>query len=205
MDFHIKTIKHQIAATQRLVDSGLKQYVVQLIDLESRLEELENLEEQRKDTKIEVFSYRYKGVNAYIVPLGGSKHDYYYGKPSTQWDEQLAHRSKRHSVTFDLNKLTDGLYRLQGYDKCTGKSYYRYFKIENHKVVDDADTEKELLPPVVPNLPELEGSPKQIKWANDIREQMIKKFLDNDKELHSQFFTETSAKKYIDYHVKNNR
>ena len=48
MDFQIRTIKHQIAATQRLIDSGCKQYIVQLIELETQLENLIAEENSKK-------------------------------------------------------------------------------------------------------------------------------------------------------------
>lgn len=41
MNFQIRVVKNQIAATQRLIESGCKQYILQLIDLEIKLEELE--------------------------------------------------------------------------------------------------------------------------------------------------------------------
>lgn len=42
--FKINTIRHQIAATARLITSGIKRYIIQLIELENKLEILENTE-----------------------------------------------------------------------------------------------------------------------------------------------------------------
>ncbi len=46
MDFQIATIRHQIAATEQLIQKGLKHYIVQLIDLEANLEALEAAQEE---------------------------------------------------------------------------------------------------------------------------------------------------------------
>ena len=54
MNFQIRTIKHQIAATQRLIDSGCKQYIVQLIELETQLENLIAEENSKKPQQKQV-------------------------------------------------------------------------------------------------------------------------------------------------------
>jgi sorbitol-specific phosphotransferase system component IIBC len=51
MDFQLRTIKNQIAATKRLIASGCKQFIVQLIDLETKQEELETAIAQQQAAK----------------------------------------------------------------------------------------------------------------------------------------------------------
>lgn len=66
---------------------------------------------------------------------------------------------------------------------------------------DRSDTLAELLTSEI-ELPELEGSQKQIEWAESIRMQLVAKLKQSNKEMPNWVLTETSAKFWIDNRAK---
>lgn len=123
-------------------------------------------------------SYRSKGINAYLVKVGDAIESADYGTPATPEDAQRAHRSKSHTVTIDLAKKPDGLYK---YKEAIGhKSRYGWLLIQSGEIVEEYKSEAEALKAVKPEikLPELEGTEKQIAWATQIRNKFIQQIGD---------------------------
>jgi hypothetical protein len=129
-------------------------------------------------TTLTLGTYRSKGINAYLVPLHGLKFEATeidFGRPATNQDKALAHKSKAHNVSFDMSLKADG--------------YYRYKEASGHKVLDGWiliqdgditrgwDTEEDYAVAranaSVPDLPALEGTERQVAWATKIRAMVI--------------------------------
>ena len=124
-------------------------------------------------------SYRKKGINAYAVPLQGlqySPNDYDFGAPLTDADRCAAYKSGFHEVGVDLStsKFSDGYLKYreaighrssEGYVYVVAGEIAELWESEADYVIARATT--------IINLPALEGSPKQIAWAEGIRAKVI--------------------------------
>jgi len=128
-------------------------------------------------------SYRSKGINAYLEQVcGGSDQmdsvdvaSKDYGTPATKEDAEKAHRSKAHTVAIDLGSKPDGGYK---YKEAIGhKTKYGWLSIRGGEIVAEFASEAELLTSergqTGIDLPELEGSEKQVAWAEQIRKSFI--------------------------------
>lgn len=127
-------------------------------------------------------SYRSKGINAYLEQVcGGSDQmdsgviSKDYGTPATQEDVGKAHRSKAHTVAINLGVKPDGGYK---YKEANGhKTKYGWLSIRGGEVVGEFSSEAELLASergqAGIELPEMEGSEKQVAWAEQIRRSFI--------------------------------
>lgn len=121
---------------------------------------------------LELRSYRRKGVNAYLWPLGGGESDYDFGTPATEEDEQRAYKSKSHIVKIDLSTKPDGGYKSVEAWETRRRS--NYLLIKEGEIIEQYDSEAELLKALNPmKLPELWGSDKQVAWAESIRSKFI--------------------------------
>ena len=198
--FRINTIKNQIEATKRLIASGLKQYILRLIDLEARLEERIKLQQIELSNKAESAKFiKLSNDQEYIL----SSYDF-------------------HTLTGEILKkvciknLPNGFYRVESIGDI------RYILIKNqgitqrnmwseidcneyerkHGIQDPgwAQKKKDLARSKRDRsqMPKLEGSPKQIAWANSIRWNIIAKYDDKGLRCPEYIWLETSAKYYID-------
>lgn len=124
---------------------------------------------------LELETYRNKGINAYLLPLDTDIKLADYGRPATEEGAQRGHRGKAHTVVIDLSGKPDGGYK---YKEAIGhKTRYGYLLIEGGEIEAAFDTESELRSALMQDkgieLPELEGSDKQIAWATQIRDKFI--------------------------------
>jgi hypothetical protein len=92
----------------------------------------------------------------------------------------------------------DGIYEIQDAN-FGGRLRREYIKVENSEIVAREKSLDTLLAADVTNLPELEGSEKQVDWAFNIREKLIAKLKKANKDLPKWIYTTTSAKFYIDH------
>jgi hypothetical protein len=202
ISFKIRTIKHQIQACLRAIKNGLKSFVDRLIVLEAKLEAMMTTQTEPKTEPkyIELNSNRSKGINAYLVQEGSGYQHNDYGTPIDDENQQRAYRKKSHVVKVRIDNLADGIYRfVEAAGQYAHKIEKGWVKIINGQIVQQSDT----LPSLVvgtdaESLPELEGSDKQIDWAFSIREKAIAKLKLQQKPIPDWFFTEKSAKIWID-------
>ena len=202
ISFKVRTIKHQIQVCLQAIKNGLRSFVDRLCVLEAQLEVMMTTQaELRVDPKyIELTSNRSKDINAYLVKEGLDYQHNDYGTPVNDENQQRAYRKKSHVVKVRIDNLTDGIYRFaEAGGQYANKVEKGWLKIINGVIVEQSDT----LPSLVvgsdaESLPELEGSDKQISWAFSIREKAITKLKLAGQKIPDWFYTETSAKKYID-------
>jgi hypothetical protein len=120
---------------------------------------------------LELTSYRRKGINAYLLMVGADIATADYGTPKTEADQAKAHTGKSHAVVIDLSAKPDGNYK---YKEANGhKTRYGYLSIKDGEIVQEFESEQEMLSATLPGLPELEGTEKQIAWAEKIRAKFI--------------------------------
>lgn len=195
----IRTIKHQIQVCLQAIKNGLRSFVDRLCVLEAQLEAMTQAKPQ-EPKYIQLNSNRSKSINAYLVKEGLNYCHNDYGTPIDEENQQRAHRSKSHVVKVRIDNLADGIYRfVEAAGQYANKVEKGWLKIINGVIIEQSDT----LPSLVvgsdaESLPELEGSEKQIPWAMSIREKAIAKLKLAGKAIPDWFYTETSAKKYID-------
>ncbi len=163
-------------------------------------------------TTLELETYRNKGINAYLLALDTDIKFADYGQPATQEDANKAHRSKAHTVVIDLSNKQDGGYK---YKEAVGhKSKYGYLLIKGGEIEAEFNNESELRSALVKNegieLPELEGSDKQVAWANQIRDKFVAsikhRITDWSKggAVYEALYRHSSAKLWIDNRDKLN-
>jgi len=162
MSLQIKTVKHQIAATKRLIASGCKQFIVQLLDLEAKLEKL-HMAAQRKF--IEAITNRNKvayitnnnGIHVGAYPIESQQRKYNDGLNAMGTIETTGLNG-----VFDLQSVVMNHYQIT------------FLVIENGDVVLHTAHRAEVKAfQAGIKLPALQGSPKQIKWAEDLRRKYI--------------------------------
>ena len=130
--------------------------------------------------KLLLTHYKRKGIYAYLCPLtidGGKieRGDFYNGNPVDEGDnKERYYRGKSATVEIDLGKFENGLYE---YKEAVGHKEKRgYLRIEAGCIVEEGETQQEMMDEVnpIPELPELEGTPRQVSWAESIREKAIR-------------------------------
>jgi hypothetical protein len=121
---------------------------------------------------LNLWSYRKKGINAYLKAQGADHTAAMYGEPASPGDREAAYKSKLHEVSIDLGKLPDGTYEYKeagGADRT--KSRYGWIKVQGGEIVDEGEgsaptgREGALL-----GLPDLTGSARQVAWATQLRD-----------------------------------
>jgi hypothetical protein len=122
-------------------------------------------------------SYRSKSINAYLVKLYGLNFNAVemdFGKPLTDRDKAAANKSKSHTVGIDLGAKLDGYYR---YKEASGHRIREgWLLIRNAEVVEEWATEEDYAiahANAICKFPELQGTDKQVTWANQIRAKVI--------------------------------
>lgn len=155
--------------------------------------------------KLQLTHYGRKGIYAYLCPLtiNGSKierGDFYSGEPLDEGDnKERYYRGKSATVEINLGKFDDGLYE---YKEAVGHKERRsYLRVESGRIAKEWETLQEMMNEVnpVPELPELEGTPKQVSWAENIREKAVRNGFPVEKAKKV-----TSAKLWIDNRSKFN-
>lgn len=143
-------------------------------------------------------NYSRKGVHAYIAPITLRKGDlhrqrFINGKPV---DKDLYYRGKPVEVEFDLSSIPNGIYEWSEYDRSTYKKSSGFIKVESGEITEDLTKDEvlQLLAPL-PELPILNGTPKQIAWAEDIRSRAIR----SGKVSLPDACQETSARYWIEH------
>ena len=146
-------------------------------------------------------SYRRKNINAYLVREGLDYTHNDYGHPATEEDEQRAYRGKSHTVKVRISHLTNGIYRYVEAGGADGVRITKgYLKIVNGEIEQESENINDLIidKKVTQELPDLEGSVAQVKWAMDLRDKVIALAIKQGKEIPAWVFTQTSSKFYID-------
>lgn len=160
---------------------------------------------KNKMAKLKLTHYGRKGIYAYLCPLTikGNKIErghFHNADPIDEGDnKQRFYQGKSANVEFDLSKFENGFLVLK---EANGHKERRgYLKIEAGSISDEWETQQEMLVAEfpVPELPELEGTPKQVDWANSIREKAIRAGYQVEKAVKV-----TSAKVWIDNRSKFN-
>ncbi len=153
--------------------------------------------------KLLLTHYKRKGIYAYLCPLtiNGSeiqRGEFYNGNPLDEGDnKERYYRGKSATVEIDLGKFGDGLYE---YKEAVGHKERRgYIQITAGQIEKEWETQQEMIDEVnpIPTLPELEGTLKQVAWAESIREKAIRNGLPLEKAA-----SVTNAKFWIDNRSK---
>jgi hypothetical protein len=168
MSFQIKTIKHQIAATTRLIKSGCKQYILRLLSLKAKLEKLEAMEEEKKQEEKKYYEViTNENLISYITNGSVHRHAAIEGEETK--------RKYRDGINvigkIDTTGLT-GVFDLHAVVMRHMET--SYLVINNGDVVLHTAHRAEVKAfQSGVKLPALQGSPKQIKWAEDLRRKYI--------------------------------
>lgn len=147
--------------------------------------------------KLKLTHYGRKGVYAYICPLtieGGQvlRGGFINGDP-IESDRQRFHKGQSATVEIDLAAHPDGLYE---YKEANGhKSKFGYLKVKGGEIIEEWFSKETMLEALMPapELPELEGSARQVSWAESIRLKAIRAGFPVEKAI-----KQTSAKAWID-------
>jgi hypothetical protein len=131
-----------------------------------------------KMTKLQLNHYGKRGIYAYLCPikLNGSQIErgsFLNGKP-VESNKEDYYKGKLATVEFDLSPLPSGVYE---YKEAAGhKSSCGYLKIENGKITQEFSTVADLVDSLspLPPMPELEGTARQVEWAENIRATAIR-------------------------------
>lgn len=134
--------------------------------------------------KLSLTHYGRKGIYAYICPLTitGShieRGDFINGSPVDNEDDEgenkrRFYQGKSALVEIELDKHPDGLYE---YKEASGhKSSFGYIEVKGGCITREWESTAEMLDELkpVPELPPLEGSSRQVAWAEQIREAAIR-------------------------------
>ncbi|MFM5933528.1 MAG: hypothetical protein ACKPKT_05295 [Dolichospermum sp.] len=191
--FQVRTLKHQIQACLRLIALHVKSAILRLIDLESQLEVAMN--EQIKNVIIKVDHMIAAEKRGYVAKIEGNDRQF------LKVSERTGYGYSKQVLTFEIKE--DGIYEIQDAN-FGGKLRRDYIKIQDGEIIERFKSLESLLASEE-LLPELEGSPKQIDWAFNIRERFIAKCKKAGKEIPPRIYSETSAKIYIDNRDKFNR
>lgn len=192
---------------------NLRKVVWELVQLEAKLERMEvelksetvELKSEKKTkVKIPAVCYRRKGNHAYLslieIKEGIIINRNFYN-PDEYEDDERRYKGQSVECWFHLYNKPDGYYILREGAYSGRKQYFSYLLIENGDISKEFETEKEMLSHASKNtlegfkekseFPDLEGSPRQVDWAENIREEC------NIYGLPADFF-QTSAKYWID-------
>lgn len=146
---------------------------------------------------IKAVDYRKKGNHAYLAALtlkGGeiAERDFY--NPSSFADNRH-YAGRSCDCEFDLEKLKfpDGYAHCRDGNHASAHQDDRYFLIKDKEVIKEFASLEEMLLDAfpAPDLPALEGTSRQISWAESIRSKCAMKNVDAD-------YSNVSAKYWID-------
>lgn len=115
--------------------------------------------------------------------------------------ERTGYSTSRQQLTFQLTE--DGIYEVCDANFGSSKRNIYFVLIENSEERDRADTLAQLLVDDEKlELPELEGSQKQIDWAQSIRTRFVAALKQAQKDIPDWVTSNTSAKFWIDNRTK---
>jgi hypothetical protein len=130
--------------------------------------------------KLQLTHYKRKSIFAYVSKLelttNGAdikRGPFINGQP-IESDKERFYKGQSATVEIDLDKLEDGIYE---YKEASGhKSSFGYIEVKGGEVVKDIDSKEDVLEMLfpLPTLPMLDGSDKQVDWANKIRAQALR-------------------------------
>lgn len=127
--------------------------------------------------KLELNNYAKKGIHAYACPISIENGNIKRGefKNGVPVDDYNRTRYQfRKSCLVEIH-LTDGLYEIK--EASGHKTNVYYILVESSQMVEQWRTKKDLLDSLVPvssNLPDLEGTVRQVEWAKDIRAKALR-------------------------------
>ena len=185
--FAVRTPKNQIAACLRLIALHVRSAILKLIDLENQLEVA--VQDQIKNVIIKVDNMIAAGKKGYVAKIEGGDRQF------LRASEQTGYGYSRQVLAFEITE--DGIYEIQDAN-FGGKLRRDYIKIQDGGIIERTESLNSLLASEESDLPELEGSQKQIDWAFNIRERFIAKCKKAGKEIPARIYSEISAKFYID-------
>jgi hypothetical protein len=204
--FEVRTLRGQIAACLRLIALKAKAAVLRLIELEENLEAAIAAQFQSaqapapkpvEPTFIYLFSYRRKGINAYLIKEQVGAYPL-FGKPVSEKDRQAAYRGKLHQIQIRVDNLPDGIYKkVEAGGGSFNKVQREYLKIQDGAVVAQSWDMAELID-LPKTLPELIGTPKQVAWAENLRSRIISQSAKDGNSIPEYVYSQTSATWYID-------
>lgn len=148
-------------------------------------------------TIINAIDYRNKGNHAYLAALtlekGKVTKREYYNPTSFANDRHYAGKSC--DCVFDLEKMKfpDGYAHLRDGRHASAHEDNRYYLIRDREIIEEFETLDDLLLHAFPvaELPLLEGSPRQIAWAESIRSRCFQAGIEAD-------YSNVSVKYWID-------
>lgn len=129
---------------------------------------------------LQLTHYKNKGIYAYLCPIEvrGSeicRGVFINGNPIDEGDnEQRFYQGRSATVEFDLARLPDGVYEWK--EAIGHKSAFGYIEIRDGGIVRRWDNQEDLISELspLPELPELEGTARQIEYAENLRARAIR-------------------------------
>lgn len=149
--------------------------------------------------KITAVDYKRKNINAYLDHVGikdGRIVSHEFFSPTSYAEGNRQYTGQSVDCEFDLDKLEvpDGYYILREAKHASSKEVYFYFLIKNRDIELEFDSKQAMIDhacPVGSDFPELEGTPRQVDWAESIRKKCFQKGVTAD-------YSNPSAKYWID-------
>jgi hypothetical protein len=109
--------------------------------------------------------------------------------------EQNKYGSSKVTKLYQISE--DGIYEICDANFGGRKRSINFIKVENKEIVEESENLNKLVAEAL-ELPELQGSTKQVDWATSIREKYLAKLKNAGKDVPERIYTEVSAKFYID-------
>lgn len=154
-------------------------------------------EVKEKQKYIKLGSYRSKGINAYLAPVGKDHTHNDYGTPIDDENQLLAYRKKFHTVQVRIDTLADGFYK---YVEARGhKPRTAYLQIKDGEIEAESEILTDLVVGELANsLPPLYGSSAQVDWAKTLRLNAISRKILDGEPIPEEFTQTKEAKWFID-------
>lgn len=163
--------------------------------------------------EIEICDMRGAGKPDYVAKIDDRREKHFL--VATKYTN---HGTSAKKVTYTITE--DGIYEVCDANFGGRKRKVTYILVENDKAIFESESLQEaerqrdhldgkieswVIAPEEPmitdrtiDLPQLQGSEKQISWAEDIRSKLLEYCKKNDKDISAWIFNQTSAKFYID-------
>lgn len=149
---------------------------------------LKQIEEKKPMIEIKVQDMRFRGKPGYVAKIVNGEKQFLHG----DCDD---HSASTKNLTYQI--VEDGIYEICDANFGSRKRDISFIKVVDGEITSETDSLAELLLADI-DLPELEGSEKQINWANSIRAEYFSKVVASDKSIPDFIKNQTSAKFWID-------
>ena len=159
-----------------------------ILDKEQQMKDAETGKAPKPETNADTLTltdYRRKGANAYLVPVTVNNGQISRGAFDSGNSDNYgrAGAGKANTRTIDLKNKPDGWYEYQEGAHGSRHTYRGYIQVKGGKIVDEVpssnnitEAKNNFLSKVAPvkSMPSLNGSQRQVSWAESIREKAVR-------------------------------